>query len=409
MNELILTLTDMANGGAALGRDQEQRVVFVPFAIPGEKVKLEIIEDKKRFARGRLLEVLAPSSHRVEAPCRYFGSCGGCHFQHIDYSQQLEIKRSVIKDQLMRIGGIDNPNVNPVKPNPEPWNHSHQVTFGQTTEGRLGFWSPQENAILPIDTCPIVHEPLLEAFQEIVLDFENLVQLSMTMGSAGELMVTVSVDDNEPPKITADFPASISLLLSDGRGINLLGDPFVIKKVKNQPLRVSAASFFYPSPAGISLLIDQLLEYAGLSGDERVWDLYSGVGTLSLFMAPHAKSIIGVESSSDSIIDAAVNLDAFDHIVMYESRVEETFEFLEGSADLIVVDPPSSGLAPGVADQIAKCKPDKLIYISSDNATLARDGRRLIKNGFRLNEIQPIDMFPQNHRTLTISCWQPGG
>ncbi len=409
MQELTLTLTDMANGGAALGRDDQQRVIFVPFTIPGEEVTVGIIEDKKRFARGRLLQVLEPSPHRVDPPCPYFGMCGGCHFQHIDYPTQLELKESVIKDQLKRIGRIENPEVQPVISNPEPWRHSHQVTFGQTADGKLGFWSPQQREILPVESCHILHEPLLAAFQEIDLDFPNLNQLTLRMGSTGELMVVVSVEDDEPPGITADFPASIALLLIDGQAINLLGDPFIHIMAQDQLLRVSAASFYYPSPPGLSLLIEQLLKYAALNGDEHIWDLYSGVGTLSLFLAPHAKSIIGVESNPDSIADAAANLDGFEHISLYEGPVEHVLPLLEGSPDLIVVDPPPSGLAPGVTDEIAKRSPDRLIYISSDIATFARDSRRLAKKGFILNEVQPIDMYPQNYRALLVSIWQPEG
>ncbi len=409
MQKVTLTRTDMANGGTALGRDDQQRVIFVPFTIPGEEVMVGIVEDKKRFARGQLLQVLEPSPHRVDPPCPYFGPCGGCHFQHIDYPTQLKLKESVIKDQLMRIGGIENPEVRPVIPNPEPWHHSHQVSFGQTADGNLGFWSPQQREILPVDTCHILHEPLLAAFQEIDLDFPNLNQLTLRMGSTGELMVVVSVDDDEPPAITADFPASVALLLVDGRAINLLGDPFIHIMAQDQLLRVSAASFFYPSPPCLSLLIEQLIKYAALTGDEYIWDLYSGVGTLSLFLAPHAKSIIGVESNPDSIADAAANLDNLEHISLYEGPVEHVLPLLKESPDLIVVDPPPLGLAPGVIDEIAKRSPDRLIYISSDIATFARDSRRLGKKGFILNEVQPIDMYPQNYRALLVSTWQPAG
>ena len=148
----------MANGGAAMGRDANDRVVFVPFAIPGELIRVDIVEDRKRFARGRLEEIIEPSPDRVEPPCPHFGTCGGCQFQHIHYPAQLRFKEEVVRDQLNRIGGLEGITIKPVLANPEPWAFASDITFSPTSNGQLGFWSPVNAQVIPISTAEIANQ-----------------------------------------------------------------------------------------------------------------------------------------------------------------------------------------------------------------------------------------------------------
>ena len=405
MKTITLTLTDMANGGAALGRDENERVVFVPLTIPGEKVKATIIEDKKRFARGQLVEILDPAPGRVEARCPHFGPCGGCHFQHIDYPEQLRFKEAIVRDQLERIGGFVDPPVQPIWANPDAWAYANSATFSPAAEGHLGFWSPEQGQVLPIDTCFLLRTELLDLYQDLDLDLPGLRQVTLRVGQDGELLAILATEDMEPPSLETDFPVSAALLLPDGTAANLVGENHLLQAIGDRLFRVSAGCYFPNNRAAAEFMLETVLAYAALSGEERVLELYSGVGTLTASLASSAAEVLAVESNPDAIADAVVNLSEFDNVSLYHGHVEEVLPMLTGAPDMIVVDPPDAGLPPAVLDEIAALAPAQLLYVSSDVATLARDGRRLAAKGYALTQVQPLDAQPQTYHVQTVSQW----
>ncbi|UCG25772.1 MAG: class I SAM-dependent RNA methyltransferase [Chloroflexota bacterium] len=405
MKTITLTLTDMANGGAALGRDENQRVVFVPLTIPGEKAKVTIVEDKKRFARGRLVEIIEAAPGRTEARCPHFGPCGGCHFQHIDYPQQLRYKEAIVRDQLERIGGFVDPPVSPIWANPEAWAYANSATFSQTADGRLGFWSPELGQVMPIDTCFLLRSELLDLYQDLDLDLPGLREVTLRVGQEGELLAVLDIDDLEPPLLETDFPVSAALLLPDGAAVNLIGDNNLLQAAGERVFRVSAGCYFLNNSAAAEFILETVLAYGALSGEESVLELYSGVGTLTASLAGNAAEIVAVERNPDAVADAIVNLAEFDNVSLYEGQVEEVLPMLNVMPDMIVVDPPGSGLPPAVLDEMASLAPAQMLYVSSDIATLARDGRRLAAKGYRLSQIQPLDAHPQTYHVQTVSRW----
>ncbi len=405
MQKITLTLTNMAYGGAALGRDVSDRVLFVPFTIPGEKVTAEIVEDKKRFATARLVEMLEPSPDRVEPRCPHFGSCGECHFQHINYPAQIRYKAAVLSDQLARIGGFVDVSVKPVVANPEPWAYAIEASFSPTDDGGLGFWSPRLGRVMKIDTCHIIREQLVNLLHDTDLALPELRRLTLRVGEDDALLAALEVEDMEPPSLEADFPISVALVLPDGTAANLVGDNNLLQSVKGHLFRVSAGSFFYPSPPAIEILIDTILNYLGPDKIGTVLELYSGVGTITNFLSAKAVELVALEMNADAVADTAVNLNDYDNVTLYEGPVEEILPILDVRPDAMIVDPPVSGLPPMVTDEIARKAPAQLIYISSDAATLARDGRRLAAHGYLLKEVQPIDMYPQTYRILAVSHW----
>lgn len=409
MEAITLTLTDMANGGVALGRDENKRVIFVPFAIPGETVQVAIDDDRKRFARGRLVKVLSAAPERAEARCPHFGPCGGCHFQHIDYPDQLRYKEQVIRDQLERIGKLTDPPVESIWANPEPWAYADTVTFSPTADGRLGFWSPQAEQVIPIDTCLLLRPPLLDLYQDLDLDLPTLRSLTLRVGIDDELLAALETDGTEPPSLETDFPVSAALLLPDGTVANLIGDNFVLHAIAGRLFRVSAGCFFRVSQSAVEFMVETVLSYATLRGSEIVLELYSGVGTLTAFLAPKAAELVAVEMNPDAVSDAAANLEDIDSVNLYQGHVEEVLPFLTVQPDLIIVDPPAEGLPRPVMDEIVGRAPSRLLYISSDVATLARDGERLSSKGYKLVRLQPIDMQPQTFHVLTVSEWRLAG
>jgi 23S rRNA (uracil1939-C5)-methyltransferase len=408
METIELTFSGMAHGGSAIGREDTGRVVFVPLVIPGERAEVEIVEQKKRFARARLVSLLAPSESRVAPRCPHFGPCGGCQFQHIDYAAQLQIKEDVVRDQLERIGKMEVASVRPTLANPEPWAYAIEVHFGLSPDGSLGFWSPELEQVMPIETCHIIRPQLLELLQDVDLALPELNVLTLGVGDDGATMATLDLAGGDPPALEADFPVSAALILSDGRAVNLVGDNYLVRTVKGRDFRVTAGCFFQPSPPATDLLVDSVLQYAELSGAETVLELFGGVGTLTAFLAPEAADVTGVEMNPDAVADAAVNLDEFDNVALFEGAAEEILPLLELDPEVVVVDPPPSGLPIPVLDRIIELAAERIVYVSSEVATLARDGRRLAEAGYRLVEAQPLDMYPQTSRIQTVSAWKRG-
>jgi len=404
---LTLHLTDMAHGGDALGRDENGRVIFVPYAIPGERVRVEIVDDHERYAHGRLLEVLEPSAERAEPRCPHFGVCGACHWQHIAYEAQLAYKQEVVSDQLQRIGRLQDVDVRPTLANPEPWTYGVDVSFNPTPDGEaLGFWSPELNQVMAIEECHIIKPLLLELFQDLDLAFPGLRRLTLRVGDDEALLVALEVDDLEPPELVTDFPVSVTVLLPDGTAANLVGDNHIVQAVKGRDFRVSAGSFFYASPPAAALLVDTVLRYAALTGAETVLDAYCGVGMLAAFLGKDAAQVIGVEAAPDAVADAALNLDDVESAILYEGSVEAVLPEIAVRPEVVVVDPPADGLSRDVVEMLEGAELERLIYVSSDPATLGRDGRQLHEGGYELVEVQPIDMLPQTFRVLTVSLWQ---
>lgn len=410
MKTIELTLTGMANGGAALGRDDQDRVVFVPQAITGERVEVEIVEDKKRYAHAQLRQVLEAAPSRITPRCPHFGPCGGCQYQHIEYQAQLQFKESIIRDQLGRIAHLPNAPIRPILPNPNPWHYGLEVTFSPTSEGEPGFWSPQLGRVMEIETCYIIRPSLLALFEDMDLALPGMRHVTLRTNDSDALLVALETEDEEAPAMETDLPVSVALVLADGTAVNLVGDNYLVQTVKGRDFRVSAASFFYNNTAAAEMVIDTVLEFAAgykpsLSGQETVLELFGGVGVLTSFLADGAKEVVTVEANADSVEDMAVNLETAENVTLYQGLVEEVLPLLTLSPDIMVLDPPPSGLPVEVLDEIGRLSPPRLIYSSSDIATLARDGRRLTESGYHLTTLQPIDTFPQTYQVQTISLW----
>lgn len=409
METVTLEMSAIANGGDALGRDDAGRVIFVPFTLPGERIEAAIEVDKGRFAHGRLVELLQASPARTEPRCPHFGLCGGCHWQHATYEQQLAFKEAIVRDQLARIGRLEDAPVRPTLPNPEPWRYSLDVTFSPTADGGLGFWSPALQQVMDIEVCYLIH-PLLEAlFQDIDSAFPGLRRATLRLGDDEALLVALETDDTEPPELLTDIPVSVALVLPDGAAANLVGDNYVVRRVREHDFRVSAGSFFYPSPAAAELLVDTVVRLAALEGSELVIDAYCGVGMLTAFLAAGAAEVAAVEAAPDAVEDFTANLEMTDNVSLYHGLVEEVLPILGLQPELLLVDPPAEGLSREMIEIVGAMQPDRLIYVGSDVATMARDARQLAQAGLQLVEVQPLDMVPQTYHTLTVSLWHAAG
>lgn len=407
METVILTLTAMAHGGAAVGRDAHGKAIFVPGAIPGEQAQVEIVEDKGRYARARLLKVLQPAAERVAPRCPHFGTCCDAHFQHIAYPRQLQYKQEVVRDQLRRVGGLSQVVVRPVLPNPVPWQGQVEIELSPASDRGLGLWAAELGRVVHLEACYTIRPRLLELLQDVDLDLPGLRHATLRVGDDDALLVALETEDAEPPQLEADFPVSVALVLPDGAAATLIGDNFLVQTVKGRAFRVSAGAFFHPSPPAAGLVVDSVLSYCALSGRETVLELYSGVGLLTAFLAPQAATVVAIEANPDAVTDATANLAETDNVSLYEGWVEDVLPALAVEPEVVVVDPPAGGLPAAVIEELARRRPQRLVYVSSDLGGLARDSRRLAVAGFLLVEAQPVDMFPQSFHAQTVSLWRP--
>jgi 23S rRNA (uracil1939-C5)-methyltransferase len=409
--QVSLSLTAMAHGGSALGRYQG-KVIFVPYGLPGEQVAVEILEDKRRFARARLLEIQTAAPNRVEPPCPFFGECGGCQWQHANYSAQLAFKAAILRDQLSRLGKFADPPVQDTIPSPDPWHYRNHVQFAVDRRARLGFRAAASRRIVPVDECLLLHPFLDELFLALDLGSSadlSLKRLSLRAGiNTGDRMIIFKTADDEPPQLEVDFPVSCVLLLDDGTPVNLIGHNHITERVAERTFRISAGSFFQVNTPQTETLVRLVAEYLSPSGDETLLDAYCGVGTFALPLAGEVAHIIGVESVSTAVEDFRINAEGAENVALLPGAVEEVLPDLETPVDLAVVDPPRTGVHPDALAALARLAPRRIVYVSCDPATLARDGRALAEAGYDLAVVQPVDMFPQTYHVETVSLWVKG-
>lgn len=420
MDAITVELTDIAHGGAALGR-HEGKVIFVNGGLPGETVRAAIVEDHKRYAQARLVEVVDPAPDRIAAPrCPHFGDplarfgvdgvahaglyCGGCQWQHVAYAAQLRYKQAIVADQLRRIGHVNDPLVRPTLGMEEPWRYRNHAQFRVTPGGALGFVGIDGQTVVGIEVCHILHPLLMELFEQLEVDFPALEAISLRAGiNTGDQMVILETTDDEVPAIEIDVSGSCVLQLRDGPAVSLAGSTYIEEELLGHRFRVSAGSFFQVNTEMAARLVEVVHDYLAPRGYETLLDLYCGVGTFGICLADEVAEVIGVEENPVAVDDALVNADPLDNVSLYEGPVEVALPEVGGPVELVVLDPPRRGVEPEVVRALTRLRPSRIAYVSCDPATLARDVRRLGEAGYRLVEVQPVDMFPQTYHVESVA------
>jgi 23S rRNA (uracil1939-C5)-methyltransferase len=399
-------LTTHTYGGETLGRLPDGRAVFVPFALPGEEVQIQLVEVKRGYARAELVEVLTASPKRITPVCAHFTNCGGCHYQHIPYDTQLAAKRDILKDQLVRIGKIDDPPVKPTIPSPEEYYYRNNVQFHLTEQGELGFHRMRSEEVFAIKECHLPDEVLNNLWPR--LDFEpmaGLQRVSLRLGNDEDILLTLESEDPEPPEfMVEDLPISAVYLGSEEVQV-LAGDSYVFIDVLERSFRVSADSFFQVNTRIAAAMVEYILANLDLRPESIAIDAYAGAGLFSAFLAPRVKRLLAVEDSPSACTDFVYNLDEFDNVELYQARVEDVLHGLEVKPQVVLVDPTRIGLERRAVDGILTMRPEVLVYISCDPATLARDAQRLMEGGYQLASVTPFDLFPQTYHIESVSFW----
>jgi 23S rRNA (uracil1939-C5)-methyltransferase len=469
--EYEMDIVDIGTDGAGIGRIFGY-ALFVKDTVPGDTVLVKVIKVKKNFGYGRLVKILKPSPDRVEAKCPVAKQCGGCQLQHVSYERQLEYKQNKVKNCLERIGGVQDVCLEPIVGMEEPYHYRNKAQFpvGRTKDGKLaiGFYAGRTHSIINTESCMIQAEinekimnlvrAFLERYHISVYEEEThtgLVRHILTRAgfATGELMVCLVVNGEKLPHeeefvemlTGADFGSvgkreengsfeyekerhakeknsfwkmtSISLNINKEKTNVILGQTcrflwgreYITDKIGENVYRISPLSFYQVNPVQTKKLYDLVLEFAGLTGKETVWDLYCGTGTISLFLARRAKKVYGVEIVPQAIEDAKENAKAngIENAEFFCGAAEEVVPAWherepEAGADVIVVDPPRKGCDEKLLNTIVEMEPEKIVYVSCDPATLARDVKILGGMGYRMERGRVCDMFGNSVHCETV-------
>lgn len=435
-----MTITDIGTNGEGIGKINDF-VVFVPDAITGDVLEVKILKVKKNLAYGKIGKIITPSPNRSEHMCEVARQCGGCQLQHMSYPAQLEWKQNKVYNALTRIGGLKDIEVLPTLGMDTPTHYRNKAQYPIRKENgkvQIGFYKSRTHQVVDWDTCGI-QDPRCEEIIRIVRGYLETKNISIydeeshkglvrhlmikTGFYTGEVMVCLVINGNELPHSEALLEAlsqvegikSVLLNINKaktnvilGHEIKVLqGRDYIVDTIGDLKFKISALSFFQVNPTQTKVLYDKALEYAGLNGDETVWDAYCGIGTISLFLAQKAKKVYGVEIVAPAIENARENakLNGITNAEFFVGKAEEIIpeQYKQGiTADTIVVDPPRKGCDQALLETLVAMSPNKIVYVSCDPATLARDLGYLSGQGYKVEAVQPVDMFP--HTTHCETC-----
>lgn len=439
-NDIItVTIEDMGTNGEGIGK-YEGCALFIKDTVIGDVVEAKIMKMKKHYGYARLMRLLEPSDRRTKPKCDFHRQCGGCQLQALSYEEQLRFKEGKIRSNLERIGHFTDIPMEPIVGMEEPYHYRNKAQFpiGRDKSGKLvaGFYAGRTHDIIPNLDCAL-GVPENERILQIILKFMNVYAITPYCESdgiglvrhvlirkgfaTGELMVCLIINGEKLPHADelveelqgVEGMVSISVNVNKKRDNVILGDEvkvlwgseYIHDVIGDVTYRISPLSFFQVNPVQTKKLYDLVVEFAGLEGSEVVWDLYCGTGSISLYLARHAREVHGVEVIPQAIEDARANAESngIDNARFYVGKAEEAVPRLfekEGiHADVIVVDPPRKGCDEALLETMLQMQPERIVYVSCDSATLARDLRVLCDGGYEMRRVRGIDQFSQ-----TVHC-----
>lgn len=434
-DRISVYVEDLTHDGAGVAK-VEGYPLFIPGALPGEDVVVHVLKTLKSYGFAKLIEIQKASPFRVTAPCPVFDTCGGCQIQHLSYEGQMTFKQKLVRDAITRIGKLPEVPVHPVKGMEDPWRYRNksQIPFG-TQDGKVvaGFYQPRSHDIADTDTC-LIQTPEADAI--MVALKKNLIEIGIEpyeeathrgmlrhvvvrkARATGEIMVVlvtkkkkfsqaqraIELIQTTVPEVTSivqNINHEKTNVIFGDETLTLWGKNVIEDRIGDVRFEISARSFYQVNPIQTEVLYGQALAYAQLTGEETVIDAYCGIGTISLFLAQQAKFVMGVEIVPQAIEDAKRNaeLNGLTNTLFEAGPAEQVIPrwYKEGKkANVLVVDPPRKGCDEQLLHTILKQRPTRVVYVSCNPATLARDLRILEDGGYRTKEVQPVDMFPQS-------------
>ncbi|MBQ2744436.1 MAG: 23S rRNA (uracil(1939)-C(5))-methyltransferase RlmD [Lachnospiraceae bacterium] len=442
--DYIIAIEDMGTEGEGVGKI-DGFTLFVKDALPGDIARVKVVKAGKTYGYGRLMEVITPSEYRVEAVCPVARQCGGCQIQEMSYEAQLAFKEKKVQNNLERIGKIEPSSYEmcTIIGMEEPYHYRNKAQFpvGTDRDGNIvtGFYAGRTHNIIPCDDCVIgdnINACILAIIKSHMKKYNikpydeekhtGLVRhILIRRGfTTGEIMVCIIINGMElkgSSELVDELKAiekmtSISLNINREKTnvimgktvIDLYGEGYITDYIGDVKFRISPLSFFQVNPVQTRKLYGKALEFAGLTGNEIVWDLYCGVGTISLFLAKSAHKVYGVEIVPEAIEDAIKNasLNNITNAEFFVGKAEEVvpkmYKECGIDADVVVVDPPRKGCDEKLLETMIEMNPERIVYVSCDSATLARDLKYLRENGYEVKKVQPVDMFPHTGHVETV-------
>jgi 23S rRNA (uracil1939-C5)-methyltransferase len=451
-----ITVLDAGAKGVSVAKAPEGQVIFIPNVVPGDVVDVQTLKKRKAYFEGKAIKFHEYSKDRVEPVCQHFGSCGGCKWQNMDYGKQLFYKNQEVFNNLKRIGKIELPDFEPILGSEKQFFYRNKMEFGFSdarwmtdteiqsgvefdNKNALGFHIPRMwDKILDIEKCHLQEDPSNTIRNEIKrfaneneLDFFNarnheglLRTLMIRTASTGEIMVLVQFyKENKAQRelllnhIYATFPQITSLqYVINGKANDTLydqdiklfkGRDYILEEMEGLHFSINAKSFYQTNSDQAYELYKITREFAGLRGNEVVYDLYTGTGTIAQFVSKQAKKVIGVEAVPEAIFDAKENAkrNSITNCEFYVGDMKNVFndDFIaqHGHPDVIITDPPRDGMHKDVVEQILKIAPEKVVYVSCNSATQARD-LALMDEQYKVTRVRPVDMFPQTHHVENV-------
>jgi len=386
----------------------EGKAVFIPGAIPGETVDIEMIDNRKFFARARLIEVLKPSPDRTEPPCQHYFACGGCSYQHVSYPRQLQLKGQVVQDAIKRIGGIE-VKVEPVLGMADPWHYRNKVEWHTGNFGgnlSMGYFRPGSQEIVPIETCLLISKGMEDISRYLREDLANLrvpegCRITVRQSSYNhEIMLIFSATGarNIDYARLLNHQEVVSIYSLENGKLQLhYGDSVLKERIEDIDFEISPLAFFQVNPAQTRVLVNKILEYGSLQQHCSLLDAYCGTGSIALNASKSVRRVVGVENNRQAIKDAKRNAYAngITHCKFIKGACEEIVPRLDEHFDVVVLDPPRAGCKRELIDAVIKNEPLRIVYVSCNPSTLARDLAIMVKSDYQVNIVQPIDMFPQ--------------
>ena len=438
--EFNLKITGYTSEGGGVGKFDGQ-AVFVENTAIGDEILCHIIKAKNTYAIGKAMKIIKPSKSRIEPECEAFKSCGGCSFAHIKYEEELKAKEQKVIDAFKRIGGIS-PKFAPIIPSPETTRYRNKAQYPVRRENgilNIGFYAKKSHRVIDGGDCllqPVEFTEIIEVFRKWINDNNITVYSENTnLGllrhiylrkafATGEIMVCVVINGKTLPcyenllselKSVDGFKTLVlninrqntNVVLGD-ECISLYGDGYITDILCGVKVKISPLSFYQVNRNGAERLYNKAAEYAGLTGEEDILDLYCGTGTIGLSMAQKVKSLIGVEIIPEAIEDAKTNAELNNiknarFICGDASLAAEKLKDDGITPQVIILDPPRKGCAEELLKTVAQINPQKIVYVSCDPATLARDCARLLELGYAVNEVTPVDMFPRTSHVESVA------
>ena len=453
-NDIVTTeIEDIGTGGEGIGR-AEGYALFIKDTVIGDVVEAKIMKMKKNYGYARLMRILSPSKHRVEPRCIFARKCGGCQIQEMSYEEQLRFKEKKVRGNLARIGGLSDELLaqvmEPVVGMDEPFGYRNKAQFpiGTDKEGNLvaGFYAGRTHSIIPNTGCALgvpVNKEILECVLEFMKEYRisaydeekhtGLVRHVLIRYGfrTKEIMVCLIINGECLPhsevlserlskiegmtSITVNVNKERTNVIMGSRVKPLWGQTYITDYIGDVRYQISPLSFYQVNPVQTEKLYGLVLEYAGLTGEETVWDMYCGIGTISLFLAQRAGRVYGVEIVPQAIEDAKENarINKAENAEFYVGKAEEVLpEYYrkyekehpgeKAYADVIVVDPPRKGCDEALLRTMADMGPERIVYVSCDSATMARDVKMLRQEGYEVERVRAVDMFPQTVSVETV-------